>query len=48
MIQSIDTQNGKIIFNFDLPEGRNNGINNIVRFKALSGASGEEIIYEIQ
>lgn len=47
-IQSIDTQNGKIIFNFDLPEGRNNGINNIVRFKALSGASGEEIIYEIQ
>ena len=48
MIQSIDTQNGKIIFNFDLPEGRNTGINNIVKFRALSDVSGEEIIYEIQ
>lgn len=47
-IQSIDTQNGKIIFNFDLPEGRNTGINNIVKFRALSDVSGEEIIYEIQ
>ena len=47
-IKSIDTQNGKIIFNFDLPEGRNTGINNIVKFRALSEVSGEEIIYEIQ
>lgn len=47
-IQSIDAQKGKIIFNFDLPEGRNTGINNIVRFRALSNVSGEEIIYEIQ
>ncbi len=47
-IKSIDTQNGKIIFNFDLPEGRNTGINNIVKFRALSDVSGEEIIYEIQ
>ncbi len=47
-IQSIDAQNGKIIFNFDLPEGRNTGINNIVKFRALSEVSGEEIIYEIQ
>ena len=47
-IKSIDAQNGKIIFNFDLPKGRNTGINNIVRFRALSDVSGEEIIYEIQ
>ena len=47
-IKSIDAQNGKIIFNFDLPEGRNTGINNIVKFRALSDVSGEEIIYEIQ
>lgn len=47
-IQSIDAQNGKIIFNFDLSEGRNTGINNIVKFRALSDVSGEEIIYEIQ
>ncbi len=47
-IQSVDTENGKIIFNFDLPEGRNNGINNVVKFRAISDASDEEIIYEIQ
>lgn len=47
-IKSVDTQNGEIIFNFDLPEGRNTGINNIVKFKALSDVFGEEIVYEIQ
>lgn len=47
-IQSIDAQNGKIIFNFDLPEGRDTGINNIVKFRALSEVFGEEVIYQIQ
>lgn len=46
-VKSVDTQNGKIIFSFDLPEGRNTGINNVVKLKALSDMSGEEIIYEI-
>ena len=47
-IQSIDTEMGKIIFRFNLPEGRNTGINNIINFKALSDVSDEEIIYEVQ
>ena len=46
-IKSADTQSGEIIFNFDLPDGRNAGVNNIVKFKALSNVSGEEIIYKI-
>ena len=47
-IQSIDTQNGKIVFSFDLPEGRNTGTNNIVKFRALTDVSDEEITYQIQ
>lgn len=47
-IQSIDAENGKIVFNFDLPEGRNTGTNNIVKFRALTDVSDEEITYQIQ
>lgn len=47
-VKSVDTEHGEIVFNFDLPEGRNTGTNNIVKFKALSGVSEEEIIYKIQ
>ena len=36
-----------IIFDWDSPEGRNTGINNVVKLKARSDTSGEEIINEI-
>lgn len=47
-VKSVDLTNGEIVFVFDLPDGRNTGINNFIKFKALSDLSGEEITYKIQ
>ena len=47
-IKSIDSEQGKIIFNFDLLPERNTGVNNVVIFRTLSDVLDEEIVYEIQ
>lgn len=47
-IKSVDSINGEIIYTFDMPQGRTTGINNFIKFKALTDLSGEEITYVIQ
>lgn len=47
-IKSVDVENGKIIYTFDMSQGRTTGINNFIKFKALTDLSGEEITYVIQ
>ena len=47
-IESVDYTNGKIVFKFLSADGRNSGINNVVKFRTLNNLVEEEIIYNIQ
>lgn len=47
-IREFNSQAGTAVFNFDLKHGRNAGVNNLVKFKALSDMHDEEIIYSIE
>lgn len=47
-IQNADLSAGKIEYKFNLEAGRNTGITNLVKFKALSDLTDEVIIYAIQ
>lgn len=47
-IKSVDVANGEIIYTFDMPQSSTTGINNFIKFKALTDLSGEEITYVIQ
>ena len=47
-IQNADLSAGKIEYTFDLQEGRNTGITNLVKFKTLSDVTAETIVYTIQ
>ncbi len=48
IIESVDLQSGKIQFRFVLKNGRNTGITNFIKFKALSDITDEQITYTIQ
>ena len=48
VIDSVDTTNGIIKYHFPIVSGRNTGINNVVKFKALSSITDAEIKYTIQ
>lgn len=47
-IQNVDLSEGKIEYKFNLEEGRNTGVTNLVKFKTLSEVTNETIIYTIQ
>ncbi len=47
-VQNADLSAGKIEYKFNLESGRNTGITNLVKFKALSDLTDEVIIYTIQ
>ncbi len=47
-ITEYDSENGKIVYQFTKPTGRNTGINNVVKFKALTGLAEAQITYTIQ
>ncbi len=47
-ITEYDSESGKIVYQFTKPTGRNTGINNIIKFRALTNLTEEEITYEIQ
>ena len=47
-IQNADLSDGKIEYKFNLQNGRNTGITNMVKFKTLSDVTGETIVYTIQ
>lgn len=48
IIQGVDLNAGKIQYRFNLSNGRNTGVTNMVRFKTLSQLQNEQIIYTIQ
>ena len=48
IVESADFGIGKIKYRFNLPDGRNTGITNIVKFKTISEVTDEQIIYTIQ
>lgn len=48
IIQGVDLNAGKIQYRFNLSNGRNTGVTNMVRFKTLSQVQNEQIIYTIQ
>lgn len=48
VIESVDTTNGIIKYKFTIGAGRNTGINNIIKFKALADITDAEIKYTIQ
>lgn len=48
VIDSVDTTNGIIKYHFLTDTGRNTGINNIIKFKALTSITDAEIKYTIQ
>ncbi len=48
VIDSVDTTNGIIKYHFPIISGRNTGINNVVKFKALTSITDTEIKYTIQ
>lgn len=48
VIDSVDTTNGIIKYHFLTDTGRNTGINNIIKFKALTSITDAEIKYIIQ
>lgn len=48
IIREFNPQAGTAAFSFESKYGRNTGINNLVKFKALSDIHDEEIIYTIQ
>ena len=48
VIDSVDTANGIIKYHFLNASGRNTGINNIIKFKALTSITDAEIKYSIQ
>lgn len=48
VIESVDSENGIIKYKFLNDSGRNTGINNIIKFKALTSITDAEIKYTIQ
>jgi len=48
IIDTVDTTNGIIRYRFSNDSGRNTGTNNIIKFKALTSITDEEIKYTIQ
>ena len=48
VIESVDSENGIIKYKFLNDAGRNSGINNVVKFKALTSIMDAEIKYTIQ
>lgn len=48
VIESVDSENGIIKYKFLNDSGRNTGINNIIKFKALTTITDAEIKYTIQ
>lgn len=48
VIDSVDTTNGVIKYKFLINEGRNTGVNNFIKFKALTSITDAEIKYIIQ
>jgi len=48
LIDSVDFENGIIKYKFINNAGRNTGINNMIKFKALTDLTNEEIKYTIQ
>ena len=48
VINKADFENGILEFSFKTPDGRNTGINNIIKFKALTDLTQESVIYTIQ
>ena len=47
-INKVDLENSEIQYQFILPEGRNTGVNNYLKFKANTELYNEPIIYTIQ
>ena len=48
VIESVDETNGIIKYHFSYDAGRNTGINNVIKFKALTSITDAEIKYTIQ
>lgn len=48
IINKADLENGEVQYNFGLPEGRNTGVNNYIKFKANTELNNELIVYTIQ
>ena len=48
IVENVDLDAGKIKYRFNLLDGRNTGITNVVKFKTLSQVVDEQIIYTIQ
>lgn len=48
VIDFVDTEHGIIKYRFSKDTGRNTGINNVIKFKALTSVTEEEIKYTVQ
>ena len=48
IIQDANLTDGKIEYRFNLSEGRNTGVTNVIKFKTLSQVENEQILYTIQ
>jgi len=48
IIENVDLLEGKIEYKFNLHNGRNTGVTNLIKFKTITNLSDEVIIYTIQ
>ena len=48
IVNKVDLLNGRLEFSFKSPDGRNTGINNFIKFKALRNLIQEDVIYTMQ